>query len=183
MKTPFATAACAALAIAALGATPALAQASKPAELSVWVHKIDDKGVGEEIGKIYFKDGPKGLIISPRVHKLAPGTHGFHIHEAKSCAPKAGPDGKPVPGLSAGGHYDPDKTGKHLGPDGTGHKGDLPALVVAADGSTAGSVVAARLKVADLKGKSLIIHGGGDNYADQPAPLGGGGARVACAVF
>ena len=24
---------------------------------------------------------------------------------------------------------------------------------------------------------------GGDNYADQPQPLGGGGGRIACGVF
>jgi Cu-Zn family superoxide dismutase len=28
-----------------------------------------------------------------------------------------------------------------------------------------------------------MIHAGGDNYADQPAPLGGGGARIACGVI
>jgi Cu-Zn family superoxide dismutase len=27
-----------------------------------------------------------------------------------------------------------------------------------------------------------MIHAGGDNYSDEPAPLGGGGARVACGV-
>jgi Cu-Zn family superoxide dismutase len=31
--------------------------------------------------------------------------------------------------------------------------------------------------------RSLMIHAGGDNYADQPAPLGGGGTRVACGVI
>jgi Cu-Zn family superoxide dismutase len=44
-------------------------------------------------------------------------------------------------------------------------------------------VVAPRLKVADLKGKAVIVHAGGDNYADQPAALGGGGARIACGAF
>jgi superoxide dismutase, Cu-Zn family len=29
---------------------------------------------------------------------------------------------------------------------------------------------------------SIMIHSGGDNYSDQPAPLGGGGARIACGV-
>jgi Cu-Zn family superoxide dismutase len=38
------------------------------------------------------------------------------------------------------------------------------------------------LTVADVKGRSIMIHGGGDNYSDQPAPLGGGGARIACGV-
>jgi Cu-Zn family superoxide dismutase len=28
-----------------------------------------------------------------------------------------------------------------------------------------------------------MVHAGGDNHADQPAPLGGGGARVACGVI
>ena len=27
------------------------------------------------------------------------------------------------------------------------------------------------------------VHAGGDNYSDQPAPLGGGGARIACGVI
>lgn len=25
-----------------------------------------------------------------------------------------------------------------------------------------------------------MVHAGGDNYADDPKPLGGGGARIAC---
>jgi Cu-Zn family superoxide dismutase len=28
-----------------------------------------------------------------------------------------------------------------------------------------------------------MIHEGGDNYSDQPKPLGGGGARIACGVI
>jgi hypothetical protein len=28
-----------------------------------------------------------------------------------------------------------------------------------------------------------MIHEGGDNYADAPKPLGGGGARIACGVI
>jgi Cu-Zn family superoxide dismutase len=27
-----------------------------------------------------------------------------------------------------------------------------------------------------------MIHAGGDNHADHPAPLGGGGMRIACGV-
>lgn len=91
-------------------------------------------------------------------------------------------DGKAVPALAAGGHYDPANTGKHEGPYGNGHLGDLPALAVATDGMATLPVLAPRLKVADIKGRSLMIHAGGDNYADTPAPLGGGGARAACGV-
>jgi Cu-Zn family superoxide dismutase len=92
-------------------------------------------------------------------------------------------DGKQVPALAAGGHYDPAGANKHLGPQGAGHLGDLPAITVGADGKAVTAVVAARLKLADVKGRSLMIHAGGDNYSDQPVPLGGGGARVACGVI
>ena len=35
----------------------------------------------------------------------------------------------------------------------------------------------------DVSGRALMIHEGGDNYADEPKPLGGGGARIACGVI
>ena len=36
--------------------------------------------------------------------------------------------------------------------------------------------------LADFQGHSLMIHAGGDNYADAPKPLGGGGERIVCGV-
>lgn len=87
-----------------------------------------------------------------------------------------------VAGLAAGGHYDPQSTGAHHGPKGEGHKGDLPALTVSATGSANQKLIAPRLSVADLQGRSIMIHEGGDNYSDKPKPLGGGGGRVACGV-
>lgn len=85
-------------------------------------------------------------------------------------------------GLAAGGHFDPGHAGKHLGPAGAGHKGDLPALSVADDGKATKVVVAPNLKLADIAGHAIVIHAGGDNYLDDPKPLGGGGARIACGV-
>ena len=61
--------------------------------------------------------------------------------------------------------------------------GDLPALYVDPQGNATSPVLAPRLKMADLKRRSLMIHMAGDNYSDHPAPLGGGGARVACGVI
>ena len=66
--------------------------------------------------------------------------------------------------------------------DKTGHKGDLPAVYVTADGKATYPVLAPRLKVADLAGHALMIHVGGDNYSDHPAALGGRGGRMACGV-
>jgi Cu-Zn family superoxide dismutase len=113
---------------------------------------------------------------------LPPGTHGFHVHEKADCGPGV-KDGKQQAGIAAGGHFDPAGTGKHEGPAGKGHIGDLPALTVDKDGKASNPVIAPRLKLADVKGRSLMIHAGGDNYSDKPAPLGGGGGRVACGVI
>lgn len=44
-------------------------------------------------------------------------------------------------------------------------------------------VLAPRLKLSDLSGRALMIHAGGDNHSDQPAMLGGGGARIICGVI
>jgi superoxide dismutase, Cu-Zn family len=152
------------------------------ADVVVQMNLIDEHGVGKGIGTVTISEGPKGLIFTPQLADLTPGVHGFHVHQNPDCA--AGmKEGKPTPGLAAGGHYDPVASGKHEGPTGKGHLGDLPALTVGVDGKTTTAVVAPRLKIADMKGRSLMIHAGGDNYADQPAPLGGGGARVACGVI
>ena len=168
---------------AVLAAAAIVFAAPASADVTVKVFKITDKGQTDQVGTIRFFDGPKGLQIQPRLNGLPPGPHGFHIHENRSCAAKANPQGVMTPGLGAGGHYDPSKSGKHLGHTGDGHLGDLPVLIVAADGSAREMLTAPRLKVADTKGRSVIIHAGGDNYSDQPAALGGGGARIACGLF
>lgn len=150
---------------------------------SVGVNLIDDKGVVKPAGVVLYEDTPYGLLLTPQLSGIPAGLHGFHIHDKAACGP-AEVDGKLVTGAAAGGHWDPEKTGKHLGPySDQGHKGDLPALSVNADGSATYPVLAPRLKVADVRGHSLMIHVGGDNHADHPAKLGGGGARMLCGVF
>jgi Cu-Zn family superoxide dismutase len=124
----------------------------------------------------------EGLRVTPQLTDLPPGDHGFHIHVNPNCGAANGPNGQPAAGMAAGGHYDPANTGKHLGPQGEGHKGDMPVLTVDANGKATKAVTAPHLTVADVKGRSIVIHAGGDNYSDQPAPLGGGGARIACGV-
>jgi Cu-Zn family superoxide dismutase len=169
-----------------LAAAPSLAQ-PKPQQpelrTKVEMKLIDDKGTGASIGSVTFIDTPQGLAIEPGLAKLPPGPHGFHVHENPDCGPKE-QDGKMVPGLAAGAHYDPGHTKAHRGPQHTdGHRGDLPRLVVEKDGTSMAKMLAPHLKIADLKGRSLIIHADGDNYADTPKPLGGGGGRIACGVF
>lgn len=169
-----------AIAAAVLCLASAAAHAANPS-VTVTMHKTSDQGVGDIIGTVVFQDTAQGLKIMPNLKGLSEGQHGFHVHENPSCDHQM-KDGKHVPGLAAGGHYDPQKTGKHEGPDGKGHLGDLPVLYVAADGTATRESVAPRLKTSDLAGRSIMIHAGGDTYSDTPAPLGGGGGRVACGV-
>lgn len=82
---------------------------------------------------------------------------------------------------AAGPHFDPEATKSHKGPDGAGHEGDLPKLV-AKEGKISESVTVKDLKLADVAGRSLMIHEGGDNYTDQPEN-GGGKGRIACGVI
>jgi Cu-Zn family superoxide dismutase len=138
---------------------------------------------GAAVGSITMTDAPGGAKITVQLSGLPAGQHGFHVHQNPSCDP--GPvNGAVAPAGAAGGHLDPDKTGMHMGPMGKGHLGDLPYLTVAPDGTDTETLVAPRLtNVSLLKGRSLVIHAGGDNYSDQPKPLGGGGARIACGVI
>ena len=152
-------------------------------DLVVQMYLLTDQGIGKNIGTITVRDTPYELLLEPTLADLTPGLHGFHVHQNPDCA--AGmKDNKPMAGMAAGGHYDPAGTGKHEGPYGRGHLGDLPALYAGTDGKVTLPVLAPRIKIVDLKGgRSLVIHAGGDNYSDVPAPLGGGGARMACGII
>jgi len=141
-----------------------------------------EKGPGASIGTVTFTDAPAGLEIKTDLKGLPPGKRGFHVHEKPDCS-FVEKDGKGVPAMAAGGHYDPGKTGKHLGPDAGGHLGDLPVLEVAADGTAKLTMLVKKPKAADFKDRSLMIHAGGDNYSDEPVALGGGGARIACGII
>lgn len=170
----------ASLALAGFLLCPALAFA---AETTVTLNLTSSSEVGAPIGSVRIVETPYGLAFYPALKGLPPGLHGFHVHEKPSCAP-AEKDGTAMAALSAGGHFDPQATQRHGEPWGDGHLGDLPALYVGADGTAGNPVLAPRLKkLADVAGRSLMVHAGGDNHSDQPAALGGGGARIACGVI
>jgi Cu-Zn family superoxide dismutase len=166
------------LAAATMFALPAAAQ-----ELSVPIHRVTSDGIGPQIGIVHAMDGPDGLVLQAELGPmLSPGPHGFHLHQNPDCGPAPDDDGTMVPGLAAGGHFDPEDTGRHRGPSGDGHLGDLPALWVVEGEAVSQFMTAPRLTVDDLHGHSLVIHQNGDNYRDEPDALGGGGPRVACGV-
>jgi Cu-Zn family superoxide dismutase len=152
------------------------------ADVIVPINLITENGVDKPIGQINISESKQGLMFSPTLSDLSPGLHGFHMHENSSCEPGE-KEGAKVAGLAAGGHFDPLNTKQHGGPLGEGHLGDLPALDVDQNGKVSQAVSVPRLKLTDVLGRSLVIHGKGDNYSDQPLPLGGGGARIACGLI
>lgn len=167
--------------LAALLACSALPLHAQP--LSIALHQVDAQGIGSPLGTVSVTETPYGLVFTPALQGLQPGVHGFHLHANPSCAP-AEKAGQASAAEAAGGHWDPQKSGKHGTPWGDGHLGDLPALLVTADGEARQPVLAPRLdSLSELRGHSLMVHAGGDNHADHPTPLGGGGARIGCGVI
>lgn len=151
-----------------------LAFTSAYADLTISMNTVDASGSGKSIGTVTVTPAKCGVLITPNLHDLSPGTHGFHIHQNPSCADNA---------MAAGGHLDPAKSEKHEGPyTNKGHLGDLPILVVDKDGNATLPTLAPNLTMAAFKGRALMIHMNGDNYSDTPEKLGGGGARIACGV-
>lgn len=160
---------------AMLSAAPAAAT-----EVSVDIRKITASGVGDKLGTVEISDkSGGGLEFKVDVTGIPPGEHGFHLHAKGDCGPSE-KDGKASAGLAAGAHYDPAAVKSHKGPMGSGHKGDLPFLT-ATDKGVNVVVTAPHLKMADVLGRSIVIHEGGDNYTDHPEN-GGGKGRIACGV-
>ena len=170
------------LAASAAFAAAGFAAQARAASVTVPMALATPAGPGASVGQLTLSDTAMGVAIQLDLHGLPPGAHGFHVHEKPSCDPAKAADGAMTPAGGAGPHLDPMNTKTHLGPMGQGHLGDLPRIEVGADGAAHQTLPAARFKsVEEMRGHALMIHAGGDTYADTP-PLGGGGARLACGV-
>ena len=118
------------------------------------------------------------VVMQLDVSGLTPGEHGAHLHAVGRCD---APDF-----ASAGGHLNPH--GKQHGRDNPqgAHLGDLPNLVVGADGKGALRTPLAEPWTAiapqlfDTDGTAIVVHAGPDDYRSDPA--GNSGGRVACGV-
>jgi superoxide dismutase, Cu-Zn family len=128
-------------------------------------------------GTVTFSQKGDKVMVIAKVSGLAPGGHGFHVHEKGDCSASDG--------MSAGGHFNP--TGKPHGdpnaPD--HHAGDMPMLQADASGNATLSAEFGRMTVGsgvtDIVGKSVIVHKDADDFKTQPT--GNSGARVACGVI
>jgi Cu-Zn family superoxide dismutase len=152
--------------------------------IQVPVNSISADGIGKQTGTLTIAPVSGGVSFTPDLRGFGPGAHAFHVHEKPDCGPGAS-NGRPVAGLAAGAHYN--GAGGHDGMAGHGQmamamRGDLPELMAAADGTVTKSVVKKDLTLAELHGRSVMIHEYGEQPSD-PAKPKGGGARVACAII
>jgi Cu-Zn family superoxide dismutase len=137
---------------------------------------------GSEIGSVHLTQDGRGIVhVNVKVEGLSIGLHGIHIHAVGSC-------GAPT-FASAGGHYNPLAHEHGLENPNGPHAGDLPNLVVDAEGNGRLNAKTDRVTLSagvatllDGDGSAFIIHANPD---DQVTNIGNGGsgARIACAVI
>jgi Cu-Zn family superoxide dismutase len=151
---------------------------------------------GRNVGSVRLEDsGRHKSKVTISAKGLPAGFHGLHFHkkgicDARSIDPKTG-----SPFFNAGPHFD---LASHSHPN---HAGDLPDLLIAADGTGHATVTTDRFQVRQLldsDGSAIIIHALPDNQANipkryqangKPGPdaeshrTGDSGARLACGVI
>lgn len=144
----------------------------------------------ETVGEILFKEAPTGgVLMRIELTELSPGWHGAHLHQVGDC--RDGADGF----KASGGHVNPHGS-KHglLNPE--GHElADLPNLHAGEDGLATAEIFAPGLSLTvgaegpvqhglynlrDEDGFAVVVHVNADDHITQP--IGGAGARVACAA-
>ena len=161
---------------AAAAALVVAACATTPFDSAVATARLEPTKGNATTGTVTFAQRMSKVFVTAEVSGLAPGEHGFHMHEKGDCSSGDG--------MSTGGHWNPDAT-PHGPQSGAHHAGDMPSLVADAGGnakatfSLDGVTVAAGPK--SVVGRGLIVHKDPDDYATQPT--GNAGARVACAVI
>jgi Cu-Zn family superoxide dismutase len=168
-----------------IGVSTALASNDAHSSLRIGQALLVDPA-GGSLGAVQLVELNGRLNVIGKVHGLAVGFHGFHIHENGQCDGQSNP-----PFGSAGGHL---RTAGDNHPD---HAGDMPVLLVGRDGTAQASFTTDRVTLADIldsNGSAIVIHANADNYANIPTRYAAGGpdattlatgdsgGRVACGV-
>jgi len=134
-------------------------------------------------GTIWFTQEGEGkpLNVKGEITGLAPGLHGFHVHEFGDTT-----DGC----TSAGAHFNPHgKT--HGGPgDDERHAGDLGNVTAGQDGKASINVTDKVMSLCgpmSIVGRTMVVHADPDDLGKGGVELskttGNAGARVACGVI
>jgi Cu-Zn family superoxide dismutase len=151
--------------------------AAGPAGPSATVEINDASGSLRATGSL--KQRADGIAVHVEAHGMKPGSYGIHVHTVGQCSGAGF--------TAAGGHWNP--TGKQHGRDNPmgAHEGDLPNLVIGANGSgvldftiAGGSLTTGPSALLDADGAAIVIHAAADDYKTDPS--GNSGARTACGI-
>jgi len=134
-------------------------------------------------GVIHFTQTDAGapVAVTGELKGLAPGPHGFHIHEfgdnTNGCT-------------SAGGHFNPHGKTHGAPVDEVRHAGDLGNVDAGADGVAGVNISDAAISLAgplSIIGRTVVVHADIDDLGKGGHELslttGNAGARVACGVI
>ena len=136
---------------------------------------------GQEVGTLALRDAPgTPLTIEGDLTGLPAGTHGIHFHAVGQCDAAGG-------FASAGAHFNPASRKHGLESTEGPHAGDLPNVVVGADGRAAVRLTSSRVTLGrepasllDADGSAVVVHAAPDDQRTDPS--GNSGARIACGV-
>jgi len=143
---------------------------------------------GNVVGRVTFLESDHEAHVRVFVGGLPAGFHGFHVHVRGLCDAADG-------FASVGPHYD------HAGRE-QPFDGELPPLLVGANGSASSSFTTDRFTVSEVEGMALVVHAYPDNFANVPignakneywpngpravaktSATGNAGAPIACGVI
>lgn len=130
----------------------------------------------EIAGNVLFYETGAGVLVTAEISGLPSGAancpspvFAFHIHAGESCT-----GNETDPFADALGHYDPKRRPHPC------HAGDMPPLF-GNGGYAFLAFFTDRFTAEEILGRTVIIHGGPDDFTSQPA--GNAGAKIACGVI
>ncbi len=129
----------------------------------------------EANGSVTFEETNGTVKITAEMSGLAPGKHGFHIHEIGDCSS--------LDASSAAGHLNPGNT-QHGAPDSpTHHAGDLGNIEADAEGNASFQMTVDFITLSEgpnsILGKAVVVETDEDNFD----PSRSNGAGLACGVI
>ena len=128
-------------------------------------------------GTVRFAQEGDAVKVVADIEGLTPGQkHAFHIHEFGDISS--------TDGLSAGGHYNPEKHQHGLPVNESRHAGDLGNVQADDAGKAHYEITVNNVSIAGEKnpiiGRSVVVHAKMD---DGGQPVGNAGGRIACGVI
>lgn len=128
-------------------------------------------------GTVTFTESSRGVRVNVRLDNVAPGVHGFHVHETGDCS---APDAS-----SAGGHFNPSNEPHGAPSDRVHHAGDLGNVTANERGEVRTEFFSNAITVSagaqSVVGKAIVLHTDPDDLTSQPT--GNAGGRIACGVI